>query len=274
MHIQENDTPSVSVIMGVLYKRESLSLLRRSVESVLKQSFMDFELLICDEGSSQQAMNLLEKYTEQDPRVRLIRPGNKIDLASKLNACLKEARGKYIARMDDDDYSYTLRFQKQLSALKRNEQIAFVGCNVNLWCEGKIVGSRAFPAFPQVKDFYMTQPFIHPSLVFLREALEAVGGYSEHRWQVLCEDYDLLLRLYAKGHYGMNLEEPLLDYTISTDGKGSRRMRHRWNEAVTRYTRFKELGVLPKALPYVIKPLLVGLIPRELLSNIKKHYYE
>ena len=266
--------PQISVLMGVLWRRETLELLRRSVDSILAQTVTELELLICDDGSSPAAAALLDAYSEKDPRVRLVRPGNKLDLASKLNACLAEARAPLIARMDDDDRSLPERFQKQLELLAARPDIAFVGSNALLIRNGEVCGERVFPALPQVTDFYMTQPFLHPALMFRREALDAVGGYSEGKRQLLCEDYDLLLRLYARGYRGMNLQEDLLEYTIPATAKGNRRMRHRWNETVTRWERFRELGALPCALPYVLKPLAVGLLPEKMLEHMKKTYYQ
>ena len=265
------DNPQfISVVMGVLYRKDDLAPLRRSVESILNQSYRDFEFLICDDGSTREAMNLLEDYQRKDARIRLIRPGDKIDLASKLNVCLKEAKGNYIARMDDDDCSDSARFEKQLHILDTEPDITFVGCNVRLWQDGRICGIRRFPEYPQIRDFYITQPYIHPTLLFRREALETVNGYSEDRHQLLCEDYDLLLRLSAKGYRGKNLQEELFDYTIPKDGKGKRKMHHRWNEVVTRWARFRDLDRLPEALPYVLKPVVTGLLPENLLSKLKK----
>lgn len=264
-----NDTPIVSVAMGVLYKQESLSRLQRSVKSVLDQTFRDFEFLICDDGSSAAANHFLDECCQQDSRIRLLRPGDKFDLASKLNVCLWEARGTYIARMDDDDYSIPERFQRQVELLNKRKNISFVGSNVSLMRNGELCGERLLPEHPHIKDFYMTQPYIHPTLMFRKEALDAVGGYSEDKRQVLCEDYDLLLRLYAAGYQGMNLQDKLLEYTLPDDAKGNRKMRHRWNEAVTRWERFQELGKIPRALPYVVKPLVVGLLPERVLMYLK-----
>lgn len=272
--LQENvmeKKPLISVLMGVYYRRPDVALLVRSVNSILQQSVADFELLVCDDGSNDVACQWLNEVVKQDSRIRLIRKANIFNLASKLNCCLAEAKGQWIARMDDDDYSYPERFAKQLAYLQQNQEIAFVGCNVNLVCDGRVVGWRNFVERPQIKDFYFKQPFIHPGLLFRREALTAVGGYSEDKRQLLCEDYDLLLRLYAAGYRGANLQEVLLDYTIPATDKGSRKMKHRWNEAVTRYRRFKELGVLPGALPYVVKPLAVGLLPEFILKKLKKN---
>ena len=124
--------------------------------------------------------------------------------------------------------------------------------------------------YPQVHDFYLTQPYIHPTLIFRKTVIEAVNGYSEDKSVILCEDYDLLLRIYAKGFFGANLQEYLFDYTIPTMVKGNRKMRHRWNEVVTRWNRFYELGILPGALPYVVKPIAVGLMPESILKRVKK----
>lgn len=239
------------------------------MESVLNQSFEDFELLICDDGSTEDAQRLLNEYEAKDSRVRLLRTGYAIALPTKLNVCLHEARGAYLARMDDDDYSCPDRFERQIYALKQNPKADFCGCNVFLYRDGKCIGQRILPEYPEVQDFYMTQPFIHPTLFFHRSVLEVVGGYSEASRCNKCEDYDLLLRLYAAGYKGMNIQKPLLEYT-APDNRGNRTLRHRWNETVTRWVRFRELGVLPQALPYVFKPIAVGLLPTGLLGRLKE----
>lgn len=260
----------ISVIMGVYYQKESTDLLERAVRSVLNQSCRDFEFLICDDGSNQKARTAIDQLAVEDSRIKLIRGVQKTDLASKLNACLCRAKGYYIARMDDDDWSAPERFEKQVQALNKDRECSFVGSNVLLCKDGKVYGVRVLPEHPAVKDFYMTQPFVHPTLMFRREDLVSVGGYSEKEHQVLCEDYDLLLRLYAEGYYGINLQEELLTYTVSATAKTTRRMRHRWNEAVTRFCRFHELKVLPRAFPYVVKPLVVGLLPEGIMKRCKE----
>lgn len=260
----------ISVLMGVYYHKETLALLERSVESILAQTVSDLELLICDDGSRDEARRYLEQMAERDGRIRLVRPGACFSLPEKLNACLRAAKGEWIARMDDDDYAHPLRFEKQLAYLRLHPEILFLGTNVNLIRGGEFVGKRCLPSYPSVRDFYMTQPFIHPTLMFHREILEAVNGYSESNHCVLCEDYDLLLRLYTAGYRGANLQECLLDYTLPLKEKGKRTMKHRWNEVVTRYIRFRELELLPKALPWVIKPVIVGLLPEKLLGYLKR----
>lgn len=178
---EKNKEPIISVVMGVLYHSHDTELLERSIQSVLQQTMTDFEYLISADGSSNEAFLLLEKLAAKDGRIRLISSEGRVDLSSKLNACLKSAKGKYVARMDDDDFSHSSRFAEQINVLEKKPEISFVGSNVNLIFEGKRIGERRFPKYPQIKDFYFSQPYIHPSLMFRKSVLVAVGGYSEKK---------------------------------------------------------------------------------------------
>ena len=263
--------PMVSVIMGV---RNGGAELSPAVNSILAQTVHKFEFVICDDGSTDDTRTRLGRYALQDSRVCVLHNAENRGLAAALNQCFRLAKGQYIARMDADDLSAPQRLERQIAYLEQHPEVAFVGCVAHLKRNGAPVGIRSFPERPTVRDFYMTQPFLHPTLVFRREALEAVGGYCEDRHCVLCEDYDLLLRLYAKGFYGANLQEALFTYTLPPTAKGNRKMHHRWNEVVTRWRRFRELKVLPGALPWVVKPLVVGLSPTWLLERIKEKRME
>lgn len=272
MCMQPEAKPLISVLMGVCYRREDTGLLWRSITSILEQTYADFEFLICDDGSTAEAITEVDRFAAEDPRVRPVRPGKKYTLAEKLNACLTVAKGEFIARMDDDDCAHPDRFEKQAACLKDHPEINFLGSNVSIWDGNRIIGERLLPEYPKAEDFLFRQPFIHPSMMFRREVLLAAGGYSEEPHCILCEDYDLLLRLYAAGYRGMNQQEILLDYTVLETAHGGRKMQHRWNETVTRYRRFRELGLLPAKFLYVVKPLAVGMIPTPLLIRLKKSF--
>lgn len=259
----------ISVLMGIYYRRDDVKLLQRSIRSILSQTHTRLELLICDDGSTDTAQRIISQIAQSDKRVRLVRRGSLFSLPEKLNACLKSAGGPLIARMDDDDFSHPDRFEKQAAYLERHPEIDFAGSSVRLVQQDRIIGIRQLPARPEVRDFLFVQPYVHPALMFRREALLMAGGYSEDKHCRKCEDYDLLLRLYEHGFHGANLQECLLDYTVPATAKGSRTMRDRWNEAVTRRRRFQKSGLLPKAWPYVLKPLVVGLLPETVLRRMK-----
>lgn len=259
----------ISVVMGVCYRRTETNLLKRAVESILQQTHQNLELLICENGSTQEAKNLLKQFACQDSRIRMIDGSGTSMLSEKLNRCIKAAKGNYIARQDDDDESRLDRLETQIAFLDNNPQYAFVGCNVNIEQDGVILGVRKLPFAPTVRNFLFVQPFIHPSLMFRRECLEKIKYYSESKYCYGCEDYDLLLHLYQCGFQGANLQQPYFTYHIPSKGLSNRTFLMRCNEVVVRWKRFKALGMLPQSIPYVIKPIMVGLIPINLLHKLK-----
>lgn len=260
--------PLISVIMGVCCSREGVSALEQAVRSILIQTITDFEFLICENASDSEALSVLTTLSEEDARIRLIDGRGADTLPKKLNRCLCQARGKWIARMDDDDISYPCRFEKQLHFLQKSPDCAVVGCCVRE-INGTIESVRNLPQWPSIQDFQVTLPFVHSALMLRRTAIEAAGGYSEHPRQVGCDDYDLVLRIYALGYRGANIQEVLLDYSVISSQLCRRPYRLFLNEYFTRMERFKVLGLLPRWLPWAIKPLLVGLLPRSFLYWIK-----
>lgn len=266
----ESEAPLISVLMGVRYRREDIYLLKRAVNSILTQSYPNLELLICENGSTENVKEYLRRLEQEEVRVRLVEGTGADTLAAKLNRCLRAAAGQYIARMDDDDVSHPERLTIQMEYLRTHPEFAFVGSVASLERDGKSAGRRSLPEQPTVRDFYFVQPFLHPTLLFRRETLEAAGGYCEESRCDGCEDYDLLLRLYARGMAGANVMEPLLTYTLPPLGTSNRSMALRWNEAKTRFVRFRALGLLPGAMPYVVKPLAVGLLPAGVVERLKE----
>jgi len=263
--------PTISILMGVYQTDKGIPLLIRSIESMLHQTFRDFEFLICDTGSSERVCRLLDEYAAMDSRIRLIRKDGKITLPEKLNLCMENAQGMLIARQDDDDVSLPRRLEIQCEFLKYHTDVGFVGCNVAIENNGCVVGERIFPARPSVKDFRISQPYCHPTLLFRREVL-GQSPYDESKWCILCEDYDLLLRLYGDGIIGANLQEIHFWYHVSNVGFQKRKMKHRLNESVTRWKRFRKLGLLPRYVLYVIKPLIVGMMPNWLVNKLRRSH--
>lgn len=266
----QDKTPLVSVIMGVHGAHLPVHELENAIQSVLNQTFSDFEFLICEEGSSFEIRQILENYAENDSRIQLVDGCGAFLLAQKLNRCTEAARGRLIARQDADDFSAANRFQRQVDYLMEHPECAFVGCNVNYCQNGKDAGFSHFPTTPQARDFLFVQPFVHPTLIFRKEVLTKVGGYCEDTRCDGCEDYDLLLRIYIAGMHGDNLPDRCFSYTLPDRGVRKRTWVMRWNEVVTRMRLFKQLGWLPWALPYVVKPAAVGLLPTTWLDRIKQ----
>lgn len=257
----------ISVIMGVYNSEKTL---RDSIESLIDQTFQDFELIICDDGSSDNTLEILKSF-ESSLKERLCILENPVNmgLAYSLNRCLKIAGGKYVARMDADDIAKTNRFEIQFKYLENLPEVDMVGSDVLLFDDSGVWGKRSYPFAPKKEDFLKRSQFIHPTIMIKRIVLLDLNGYTDQKITRRTEDYDLFMRFLAEGYIGINLSAPLLLYREDNDSYKRRAYRYRFDEARIRYRGFSRLGLLPKGLPYVIRPLIVGLIPHRILRSLK-----
>ena len=256
----------ISVLMSV-YNNEATA--GDSIASIVAQTYADWELLLVDDKSTDGSFRVLSDWARRDSRIRLIRNERNLGLAASLNRALAEARGEYVARMDGDDISLPQRFEKQVAFLIAHPEHAVVGSSAILFDREGEWGIRAGAQQPTKKDFLWGTQFIHPSVMMRRGALKAVGGYRVCRDTLRTEDYDLFMRLYAHGFTGYNLGEPLLRYFDPRQPKPVR-YRFRVSEARIRWSGFRALGLMPGGLPYVLKPLVVGLLPGGLKRRLQQ----
>ena len=262
----------VSVIMGV-YNCKNVDALYRSVKSIINQTYKDWEFIICDDGSTDNTLKVLQNIAELDKRIKIIGYKQNKGLANALNYCLTVAQGIYIARMDADDIASPDRFEKQIQFLETRKNFAFVGSIANVFNENGIWGVLKMPEYPQKEDFLWNIPFIHPSMIFRREALLEINGYSTDAINKRCEDYTLVMNLYSNGFIGYNFQEALIDYYLENGRKKYRPMKDRIAEAKVRYIGYRKNKILLKGLPYIIKPILIGLIPQCVFKHIKQWQY-
>ena len=243
----------------------------KAVESIINQTFTDWELIMCDDGSSEKYTDFYEKVAAKDPRIILVHNCINSGLAVSLNKCVRKACGKYIARMDDDDFSDSGRLQKQYEFLEENPEYAWVGCNAFLMDETGNWGERILPEEPEKEDFLSYSPFIHPAVMFRAEVLRG-NTYSKLRRG---EDYDLFMRLYSKGYRGYNLQEFLFIYREDSQASKRKGYYYQMEEAGIRLRGFAHLGMLNmKNTAYVVKPLLSGFLPYKIRLKIKRYIGE
>jgi len=195
------DDPKISVIMSV-YNGERY--LKQAIESILNQTFTDFELIIVNDGSTDNSLKIIQSY--DDTRIRLINNKANIGLTKSLNKAIKQAHGKYIARQDADDISLHNRFEEQLRYFERYLNVALLGTSVYLIDEnGKTLGKRIALTNPG-KQLLKENQFNHGSTMFKKEAVVRLGEYNELlRYS---QDYELWLRM-AKHYEVRNLARAL-----------------------------------------------------------------
>lgn len=243
----------VSVIMSVYNCGERFI---QALKSIEKQTYNNWECIICDDGSKDETYNKLIEYTKRNPKYTIIQNKKNEGLASSLNNCLKFCTGEFIARMDDDDISYPERFEKQIDFLNRHPEIAFVSSSADLYDGTSVFGRRNLHEFPAKRDMVYGSQFIHPATMFRADILNAVNGYRVSKETRRGQDYDLYMRLYGKGFKGANLLEPVFRYTEASRNLKQRNLKTRFEEVKIRYFGYKAMKVLPWAFPFIFKPIV------------------
>lgn len=201
--------PKISVLMPV-YNCELY--IQEAIESILIQTFSDFEFLIIDDASTDSTLEVIKKYN--DPRIKLIEKPNNTGYTNSLNYGLSIARGTYIARMDGDDISLPKRFEKQFSFMESNPDVAVCGTSF------KILGTDDSVFLPEKHDAIKTGmlkecKIAHPS-VMMRVSFFKQNKISYDTFYEPAEDYDLWVRVSRIGKLN-NLQEILLLYRFHDD---------------------------------------------------------
>lgn len=262
------DIPKVSIIMSVY--NDSKEQLYTAIESIRNQTLKDWEFIICDDGTSKENAFLLREYCQKDKRIKVIMNKKNIGLTRSLNRCLKYAKANYVARMDADDISHKSRLEKQYNFLEKHKEYAFVGTKAYIFNDNGVYQVRNIEEKPSKRSFLKRSPFMHPTVMIRRQIYDEMNGYRFAKETRRAEDYDLFMRIYAKGYRGYNLQEELFYYREDKEAYRKRQYRYRIDEMIVRYKGFKKLGLLPKGYIYIIKPVFVGVLPRSIVQKLQK----
>lgn len=209
------NTPLVSVVMATY--NEPTDIISQAIKSILDQTLTDLELLIIDDSTNPETINTINELA-LDTRVIVIREPKRIGFVKALNIGLKQANGKYIARMDGDDVSERNRLFLQVSFLEKNPQYAIVGGAVNIMNEkGVITSQRFYPTSSFKLNMWsiFRSPFAHPTVMMRRDIVDKGFLYNENF--VTSEDLEFWLRLMKNGYKFYNLKNILLNFRIGED---------------------------------------------------------
>lgn len=198
----------ISVVLPVYNTKEEY--LRESIESILTQTFGDFELILINDGSTNNAEDIILSYKDQ--RIRYIKNEENLGLIKTLNKGLKLAQGEYIARMDADDISRPQRFEKQADFLDKNPEVDILGTWFNYFPRQRIVQTQTQDK--QIKEHMIvnSNQIGHPTVMFRKKIVSQLNAYYDEE-ATYAEDYALWLSLLDRAVFA-NLPEVLLDYRI------------------------------------------------------------
>lgn len=250
-----NLAPKITVLMPV-YNGEKY--LRDAIESVLNQTYKNFEFIIINDGSTDNSRVIIESYS--DNRIILINNKSNIKLIKSLNMGLEIAKGKYVARMDCDDICSPDRLCKQLSFLEKNRDVCLIGSNFKLIdSSGKFISNFLFPQNHNLLCWSLCfySPICHPSVMFRKDVVCSIGGYNMKCLHA--EDYDLWYRL-SKNNKIANLPDFLLYLR-----------KHQNNVSLTNIVTHKQNA--NKINQYIVEDILCHTIETEIIENIRNNKY-
>ncbi len=222
-------TFAVSVLLPVYNAAATLD---EALHSLAAQTFRDYEVVAVDDGSDDGSLALLEAWARREPRLRVLRQPHR-GVAAALALGLEACRAPLVARMDADDRAHPERLARQAAFLEAHPEVAVLGTRARLHPNGLRAGgmqayldwqNRLLTDADIRREIFVESPLVHPSVMFRRSAVRAVGGYQEAPW---LEDYDLWLRLYLAGARFAKLPAVLLDWrdhpqrVTRSDGRAS-----------------------------------------------------
>lgn len=254
--------PLVSIIMGV-YNGEFT--VKRCIESILMQTYIRWEFIICDDCSTDKTYDIIKQYALNDSRIKILKNDHNLRLAATLNRCLLESKGKYIARIDADDESYPDRIARQVKFLNENPQFAVVGSNMMIFDENGDKYIRKYEKNPTKWGLITNVPFAHPTIMMRAEVYRELGGYRVGDDTVRAEDLDLWFRFFSRGYNGYNLDIVLYRYHESIEDYNKRSLNSALQTTKVFLKGYKLIGVPLYLYIFAFKPIVAAIFPKKIM---------
>jgi glycosyltransferase EpsE len=263
-----NNNPLISILMTV-YNNEST--ITQSLNSIKKQTYTNWELIIINDGSKDNTLKLIKNFkSEVNNQVTIINNEINLGINLSLNLGLDHIKGDYVARQDGDDVSTNNRLEKQFNFLINNNNFDFV-CSLVQIFDSQIVINKDLPIAPQKKDFIHGLPFVNATALSRAKLVKKVKGYSESKiFKKRFEDYDFWLRSYSFGFRGYNLQEVL--YNIQVDKSVKIKKIFYYHRFIESYMKLKVILIFklnPLLIFYCLTPFIKIIIPVKLKIYLK-----
>lgn len=260
-------------ISVVLATKNGQSHLDQAILSILNQTESDFELIICNDHSTDATQKIIQKYVTQDSRVKSFESEFPTGFTNALNYGFSHCSGIYIARMDDDDIAHANRLEVQASYLDQYPGVAIVGSNINFFDDRGIYGQTKMMGIPTKTDIWRGKLFAHPTVMLRKCDITRVGMYSTAENVVRIEDYDYWCRFYSYGLVGINLTDVLLDYREDNQSFKKRNIKRRVRLVIRMYKWRRRLGVSHWYRVFMLYELCKILIPQKMIQRYHRHHF-
>lgn len=230
----------ISVIMAAYNCEKTVE---KAIDSILAQTYENWVMIICDDGSTDGTMAILNRYAEQHPgKFVIIQNERNSKLPYSLNHCLQYVQTELVARMDGDDWSTPDRFEKQVAFLKEHPEYDLVGTGVTVFDGQQKIGSIIKTPVPTRETMLHSNAFSHATIMTYKRVYDALGGYSLNPSAIRVEDFDLWCRFLAAGFTGYNLPDELYVILEDVNAVKRRTLQARINGAKTASRGFRLMG--------------------------------
>ncbi len=232
-----------------------------ALDSLYAQTYQDFKIILCEDGSSDDTYAVAEQYARSHDNIILLRNEHNMGLNYTLNRCLELADTEYIARMDGDDISLPHRFETEIKFLDAHPEYAVVsGPMIYFDADGDF---RTGTGKGEVKkeDFIMGSPVCHAPCMARTKAFKAVGGYSVGDRFLRAEDYHLWFKLFAAGYKLYMLNDVIYKMRDDRNALSRRTFKCRRNIAYVMHIGFKMIGLPWYTQVFTLKPILMYFVP-------------
>ena len=249
--------------------------LQEALDSLYAQTYQDFEIILCDDGSKDNTYDVALDNQRQHANIVLLRNEQNLGLNATLNKCLAAAKGKYIARMDGDDISLSTRFEKQVAFLDEHPEYAVVSAPMIYFDENGEFRRGKGKGEVVARDFVHGSPICHAPCMARTEVFRSVGGYSVDDKLLRAEDYHLWFKIFAAGHKLFMMDECL--YMMRDDRNASKRrtFKARYNGVYAHWMAYKKLHLsLILFIRYALHVLTLGIMPTFMYEFFRKIKYK
>lgn len=218
--MKKTNNIEVSVIMSEY--NTPIELLKESIQSILNQTFKNFEFIIVDDCGKNDLAKLVKEFN--DDRIVVLKNKKNMGLVASLNKAIDAAKSNYLVRMDTDDFAYPTRIESQYKFIKEHPEYAVVGMKCDYFDGKCIYGTSKNNGELSKKDIINQNIFIHPSVIMNKEIIKKIGCYPNFQ---RCEDYALWINLYYHGYKGYVMNEVGIRYTIREEDYSKRTLKTR-----------------------------------------------
>ena len=253
----------ISVLMGIYNCAPTLP---EALDSLYAQTFQDFKIILCDDGSKDNTYRVAKEYAEKHDNIVLVKNEKNMGLNYTLNHCLEYADTEYCARMDGDDISLPTRFEREINFLDEHPEYAVVSVPMIYFDERGDFRVGKGKGEVKKKDFLHGSPICHAPCMYRTAVVKKLNGYTVDDRLLRVEDYNLWFRMYANEYKAYMLSTPLYKMRDDRNAKRRRNWKNRQNEMYVMSKGFRMLNLAWYYQIFALRPLIAHVAPNWIYS--------